>query len=45
MANTVKGLNIKLTLDGKDLEHEIKEINKDLREQQRDLRAINANLR
>lgn len=45
MADTVKGLNIKLTLDGKDLEHEIKEINKDLREQQRDLRAINANLR
>ncbi len=45
MAETVKGINIKLSLDGKDLEHEIKEINKDLREQQRDLRAINANLR
>lgn len=45
MAETVKGINIKLSLDGKDLEHEIKEINKDLKEQQRDLRAINANLR
>src|SRR5690554_3054721 len=45
MAETVKGINIKLSLDGKDLENEIKEINKDLREQQRDLRAINTNLR
>jgi len=45
VAETVKGINIKLSLDGKDLENEIKEINKDLKEQQRDLRAINANLR
>ena len=45
MAETVKGINIKLSLDGKDLEHEIKEINKDLKEQQKDLRAINTNLR
>ena len=45
MAETVKGINIKLSLDGKDLENEIKGINKDLKEQQRDLRAINANLK
>ena len=45
MAETVKGINIKLSLDGKDLQNEIKEINKDLREQQKDLRAINTNLR
>ena len=45
MAETIKGINIKLSLDGKDLENELKEINKDLREQQRDLRAINTNLR
>jgi len=45
MAETVKGINIKLSLDGKDLENEIKGINKDLKEQQKDLRAINANLK
>ena len=31
MAETVKGINIKLSLDGKDLENEIKGINKDLK--------------
>ncbi len=45
MAETVKGLNIKLSLDGKDLENELKGIKKDLREQNKDLRAINSNLR
>ena len=45
MAETIKGINIKLSLDGKDLDNEIKAINKDLKEQQRDLRAINTNLR
>jgi len=45
MAETVKGLNIKLSLDGKDLENELKEIQSDLKEQQKDLKAINANLK
>jgi phage-related minor tail protein len=45
MAETVKGLNIKLTLDGKDLENELNGIKKDLKEQNKDLRAINTNLR
>lgn len=45
MAETIKGINIKLSLDGKDLDNELKEINKELKEQQKDLRAINTNLR
>jgi len=45
MAETIKGINIKLSLDGKDLDNELKEINKDLKEQQKDLRAINTNLK
>jgi phage-related minor tail protein len=45
MAETVKGLNIKLSLDGKDLENELRGIKKDLKEQNKDLRAINTNLR
>jgi hypothetical protein len=45
MAETVKGLNIKLSLDGKDLENELKGIQSDLKEQQKDLKAINANLK
>lgn len=45
MAETIKGINIKLSLDGQDLDNELKAINKELREQQRDLRAINTNLR
>lgn len=45
MAETVKGLNIKLSLDGRDLENELKEIQSDLKEQQKDLKAINANLK
>jgi len=45
MAETIKGINIKLSLDGEDLDNQLKSINKDLREQQKDLRAINTNLR
>lgn len=45
MAETVKGLNIKLTLDGKDLENELSGIQKELKEQNKDLKAINTNLR
>ncbi len=45
MAETVKGLNIKLSLDGKDLENELNGIKKNLKEQNKDLRAINTNLR
>jgi len=45
IAETVKGLNIKLSLDGKDLDNDLKNIKKDLREQQKDLKAINTNLR
>lgn len=45
MAETIKGINIKLSLDGENLDNQLKSINKDLREQQRDLRAINTNLR
>jgi len=45
MAETVKGLNIKLSLDGKDLENELNGIKKDLKEQNKDLKAINTNLK
>jgi hypothetical protein len=45
MAETIKGLNIKLTLDGKDLENELNGVKKELKEQNKDLRAINTNLR
>lgn len=45
MAETIKGLNIKLSLDGRDLENELKEIQSDLKEQQKDLKAINTNLK
>jgi phage-related minor tail protein len=45
MAETVKGLNIKLSLDGRDLQNDLKEIQSDLKEQQKDLKAINANLK
>lgn len=45
MAETVRGLNIKLTLDGKDLQNELNNIKANLKEQQKDLKAINASLR
>lgn len=41
MAETVSGLNIKLSLDGRDLENKLKDINKELNGQQKDLQAIN----
>ena len=45
MAETVRRLNIKLTLDGKDLQNELNNIKANLKEQQKDLKAINASLR
>lgn len=45
MAETIKGLNIKLGLDGSELASQLKEINSSLKEEQKDLRAINANLK
>lgn len=45
MAETVKGLTIKLSLDGKDLQNELNNIKANLKEQQKDLKAINASLR
>ncbi len=45
MGETVKGINIKLSLDGRDLENELKEIKSDLKEQEKDLKAINQNLK
>ena len=45
MAETVRGLNIKLTLDGKDLQNELNNIKANLKDQQKDLKAINASLR
>ena len=41
MAESIKGINIKLSLDGRDLENELLEIKTDLKEQQKDLKAIN----
>ena len=45
MAEAIKGLNIKLGLDTTELESSIKSLNSDLKEQQRDLAAINKNLK
>ena len=45
MAEAIKGLNIKLGLDTTELEASIKSLNSDLKEQQRDLAAINKNLK
>ncbi len=44
IAKTIKGINIKLSLDGKDLDNELMSINKEFKEQQKDLKAINSNL-
>ncbi|NLB11139.1 hypothetical protein GX831_01625 [bacterium] len=41
MAETIKGLNIKLGLDTTELEKNLKEITKELKEEQKDLKAIN----
>lgn len=45
MAETITGINIKLSLDGRDLENELRELKSDLKEQQKDLKAINNNLK
>jgi len=45
VAEAIKGLNIKLGLDTTELEASIKSLNSDLKEQQRDLAAINKNLK
>jgi hypothetical protein len=45
MAETLKGVNIKLNLYSVGLENELKEIQSDLKEQQKDLKVINANLK
>ena len=45
MAEIVRGLNIKLTLDAKDLQNELTNIKANLKEQQKDLKAINTSLR
>ena len=41
MAETIKGLNIKLGLDTTELEQNLKNITKELREEQKDLKSIN----
>ena len=41
MAETIKGLNIKLGLDTTELEQNLKNITRELREEQKDLKSIN----
>lgn len=45
MAETVKGMNIKLGLDTTELEANLKSLNAGLKEQQKDLAAVNKNLK
>ena len=45
MAETVKGLNIKLGLDTTELDSKLKELNSDLKSQGQDLKAINNSLK
>lgn len=45
MAETIKGLNIKLGLDTTELYHNLKEITAELKEEQKDLKAINNSLK
>lgn len=45
MSETIKGINIKLGLDGKDLDNELKEIKSKLKGQEKDLKSINNNLK
>lgn len=45
MAETIRGLNIKLGLDISEIDAALKELNKDLKSQAQDLRAINTALR
>lgn len=45
MAETVKGLNIKIGLDSSDLDAKLKDLKGDLKEQQNDLKSINNSLK
>lgn len=45
MAETVKGLNIKLGLDTTELDSKLKDLNSDLKQQGQDLKAINNSLK
>ena len=45
MAETIKGLNIKLGLDTTELDNNLKSITSELKEQQKDLKAINNGLK
>lgn len=45
MAETIKGLNIKLGLDTTELDRNLKEITAELKEEQKDLKAINNSLK
>ena len=45
MAETIKGLNIKLGLDATELNEKLGKVKTDLKEQQADLKAINAKLK
>ena len=45
MAETIRGINIKLGLDTTELDTKLSSLNKDLKEQSKDLKAINANLK
>jgi hypothetical protein len=45
MAETIRGLNIKLGLDGSELENKLKNVKGELKEQKKDLSVINKSLR
>ena len=45
MAETVKGLNIKLGLDTTELDRQLTDLNKDLKSQGAELKAINNSFR
>ena len=45
MAETIKGLNIKLGLDSSELNEKLKNLKSELKDQQADLKAINTALR
>lgn len=45
MAETIRGINIKLGLDGSELEQKLKNVKGELKEQKKDLTAINKSLR
>ena len=45
MAETIKGLNIKLGLDSSEINEKLSKLKNELKEQQADLKAINARLK